>query len=80
MWRKQWTFKGIGFTLKGNLNFKLENSGVIFPLNFNSEFGQRGDGDVFFPENIKSFSEAVHNETNNLGVHFMMADGVNTIN
>lgn len=35
-----------------------------------------GDGDVFNPENIDAFSKYVLDHTHNIGVHFMMADGV----
>lgn len=38
--------------------------------------GIDGDGDVFNPDNISVFSKFVMDHTHNLGVHFMMADGV----
>jgi len=38
--------------------------------------GVDGDGDVFNPANISVFSKYVLDHTHNIGVHFMMADGV----
>lgn len=35
-----------------------------------------GDGDVFNPGNITEFAKFVMDHTHNIGVHFMMADGV----
>lgn len=37
---------------------------------------ERGDGDIFKLENIKSFSSFVLANTDGEGVHLMMADGV----
>ena len=39
------------------------------------EGGQDGDGDVFKEANIKEFTKHVLENTDGLGVHFMMADG-----
>jgi hypothetical protein len=39
--------------------------------------GAKGDGDVYNPENISSFTSHVLEQTK-VGVHFMMADGVRT--
>ena len=38
--------------------------------------GVDGDGDVCNPNNISAFSKYVLDHTHNIGVHFMMADGV----
>jgi hypothetical protein len=38
--------------------------------------GMDGDGDIFNPDNISVFSKFVMDHTHDLGVHFMMADGV----
>jgi hypothetical protein len=38
--------------------------------------GVDGDGDVCNPDNISAFSKYVLGHTHNIGVHFMMADGV----
>ncbi|XP_037576812.1 cap-specific mRNA (nucleoside-2'-O-)-methyltransferase 1-like [Dermacentor silvarum] len=35
----------------------------------------KGDGDIFLPENVRSFSKFVKESTDNQGVHFVMADG-----
>lgn len=53
-------------------------------LNFVSEVfillaghnGVDGDGDIYKPDNITDFSKFVMDHTHNIGVHFMMADGV----
>lgn len=41
--------------------------------------GAKGDGDVFDPDNIESLTDFVMAKTDNLGVHFMMADGVSLL-
>jgi hypothetical protein len=38
--------------------------------------GVNGDGDIYDPDNITEFAKFVMDHTHNLGVHFMMADGV----
>jgi hypothetical protein len=41
--------------------------------------GVDGDGDVCNPDNISAFSKFVLDHTHNIGVHFMMADGVSRV-
>ena len=38
--------------------------------------GLEGDGDIYRPDNLKSFQQFVFENTNDKGVHFVMADGV----
>ena len=38
--------------------------------------GLEGDGDVYRPDNLDEFRRFVLENTDGLGVHFMMADGV----
>lgn len=76
LWRKEWLFKGFGFTLKGDNDFKLSESTCASSVTFNSFYGVTDDGNVCNPENIKDFAGRVMNETENKGVHFMMSDGV----
>jgi hypothetical protein len=35
-----------------------------------------GDGNIYDPDNISEFAKFVMDHTHNIGVHFMMADGV----
>lgn len=76
MWRKKWAFKGFGLTLKGDHDFKLYESTCAAPETFEALYGVRDDGDIYYPDNIKEFCNNVKNQTNGLGVHFVMADGV----
>jgi hypothetical protein len=38
--------------------------------------GVNGDGNIYDPDNISEFAKFVMDHTHNMGVHFMMADGV----
>lgn len=76
MWRKKWLFKGFGFTLKGDHDFKLTNSQCISAVTFNSLYGAHDDGDICCPDNIQHFAQQVLHDTDGAGVHFMMSDGV----
>ncbi|XP_064485017.1 cap-specific mRNA (nucleoside-2'-O-)-methyltransferase 1-like [Ornithodoros turicata] len=75
LWRKGWQAKGFGFTLKGPNDFKLEEFFAGPPDTFQPYYGVTGDGDVFVPENLRSFSKFVKDNTDGGGVHFVMADG-----
>lgn len=39
--------------------------------------GKEGDGDIMKSQNVEEFQNFVLNSTDNRGVHFVMADGVN---
>ncbi|KAL1483684.1 hypothetical protein MTO96_033019 [Rhipicephalus appendiculatus] len=75
LWRKGWQAKGFGFTLKGPNDFKLEDFFAGSPDTFEPLYGVTDDGDIFIPDNIRSFSKFVKSSTDNQGVHFVMADG-----
>ncbi|XP_070494607.1 cap-specific mRNA (nucleoside-2'-O-)-methyltransferase 1-like [Chironomus tepperi] len=72
--RKKWEAKGFGFTLKADNDFKLFDFIAGTPETFTPFYGTNGDGNVYDPENLKSFENLILNQTES-GVHFMMADG-----
>uniref|UniRef100_A0A670Y6C1 Cap-specific mRNA (nucleoside-2'-O-)-methyltransferase 1 n=1 Tax=Pseudonaja textilis TaxID=8673 RepID=A0A670Y6C1_PSETE len=78
LWRKKWHAKGFGMTLKGPNDFKLEDfyaaSSELFEPYY-GEGGIEGDGDITRPENISAFQQFVLDNTDQKGVHFLMADG-----
>ena len=74
LYRKKWEAKGFGFTLKSESDFKLHDFFVGPPETFSPFYGINDDGNVYDPENIKSFEELIKDQTES-GVHFMMADG-----
>lgn len=75
-WRKKWYFKGFGLTLKEENDFKLTDSSCASSATFQAFYGETGDGNVCCPANILDFKKKVMFETNGIGVHFMMSDGV----
>ncbi|XP_072031991.1 cap-specific mRNA (nucleoside-2'-O-)-methyltransferase 1-like [Amphiura filiformis] len=78
LWRKKCHAKGFGFTLKGPCDFKLEDFYAASPEFFEPYYGVGGidgDGDVMRSDNQTKFREFVKENTNNKGVHFVMADG-----
>ncbi|XP_063919988.1 cap-specific mRNA (nucleoside-2'-O-)-methyltransferase 1 isoform X2 [Zophobas morio] len=75
LWRRKWHFKGFGFTLRGENDFKLTDSVCTSPVTFLPLYGACGDGNVCCPKNIDDFTDKVLFETENKGVHFMMSDG-----
>ncbi|XP_054262989.1 cap-specific mRNA (nucleoside-2'-O-)-methyltransferase 1-like isoform X1 [Macrosteles quadrilineatus] len=75
LWRKKWKSKGFGFTLKGENDFKLSDFFSGPCESFEPFYGKKDDGNIFDPENINSLMHYVMDHTNQLGVHFMMADG-----
>ena len=40
--------------------------------------GLDGDGDIYRPDNLITFRDYVMQQTDNMGLHFVMADGVST--
>ncbi|XP_013416099.1 cap-specific mRNA (nucleoside-2'-O-)-methyltransferase 1 [Lingula anatina] len=75
LWRKKWHAKGFGFTLKGPCDFKLEDFLAAPSEMFEPYYGVNDDGDIYRPENLISLQKFVLENTNNKGVHFVMADG-----
>lgn len=78
LWRRKWECKGFGFTLKGPNDFRLEEFYAGSPETFEPHYGVggvNGDGDVYVPANLREFHRFVLENTENKGVHFVMADG-----
>ncbi|XP_065052037.1 cap-specific mRNA (nucleoside-2'-O-)-methyltransferase 1-like isoform X2 [Rhopilema esculentum] len=80
LWKKKWHAKGFGLTLKadGANDFKLNDFLAGCPVTFEPYYGvggYDGDGDIFREDNLIEFRKFVLENTNNLGVHFVMADG-----
>lgn len=75
LWRNGWQAKGFGFTLKKENDFKLHEFFAGHPETFDAYYGINEDGNVFDPANIESFAKYVLSQTQDRGVHFMMADG-----
>uniref|UniRef100_A0A034WHJ6 Cap-specific mRNA (nucleoside-2'-O-)-methyltransferase 1 n=1 Tax=Bactrocera dorsalis TaxID=27457 RepID=A0A034WHJ6_BACDO len=74
LYRKSWEAKGFGFTLRGPNDFKLDKFFAGSPESFDTYYGVRKDGNIYFKDNQDSFADYVlkHCES---GVHFVMADG-----
>lgn len=75
LWRKKWRSKGFGFTLKCANDFKLEDFIAGSCNTFHPYYGPADDGDVYNPNNQIALKELIMSQTDNQGVHFMMADG-----
>ncbi|CAF4934339.1 unnamed protein product [Pieris macdunnoughi] len=75
LFRKSWKAKGFGFTLKGGNDFKLLDFYAGTPETFNTFYGVKDDGNIFDPANLMSLKDYVLNQTDDKGVHFLMADG-----
>ena len=80
LWRKKWRSKGFGFTLRaeGMNDFKIEDFISGTPETFDCHYGEKGyngDGDIFKEINLTEFQKYVMANSDNKGVHFVMADG-----
>ncbi|CAG4971708.1 unnamed protein product [Colias eurytheme] len=75
LFKKGWAAKGFGFTLKGANDFKLADFYAGTPETFNTFYGVKNDGNIFNPANLMSLKDFVLNQTDDIGVHFLMADG-----
>nr|XP_034832384.1 cap-specific mRNA (nucleoside-2'-O-)-methyltransferase 1 isoform X1 [Maniola hyperantus]XP_034832385.1 cap-specific mRNA (nucleoside-2'-O-)-methyltransferase 1 isoform X1 [Maniola hyperantus] len=75
LYRRGWKAKGFGFTLKGSNDFKLSEFYAGAPETFNPYYGVKEDGNIFDPANLSSLKDFVLNQTDDVGVHFLMADG-----
>lgn len=73
-------FLGFGFTLRGTNDFKLSDFYAGPAETFNPYYGVKEDGNVYDPANLSSLKEHVLKNTENKGVHFLMADGVSFFN
>lgn len=74
LWRKKWFAKGFGFTLRSENDFKLHEFLAGHPETFDPFYGDKGDGNVYDPDNINSLTDYVLKQTGS-GLHFMMSDG-----
>ena len=77
LWRKGWTAKGFGLTLKGANDFKLDEFYAGSPETFEPHYGDKGlngNGDIYEPQNLIAFRDFVLRNSDG-GVHFVMADG-----
>ncbi|CAK1551141.1 unnamed protein product [Leptosia nina] len=75
LFRKGWEAKGFGFTLKGANDFKLSDFYAGTSETFNTFYGVKDDGNIFNPANLVSLKDYVLAQTDDKGVHFLMADG-----
>lgn len=62
--------------MKGTNDFKLSDFYAGPAETFNPYYGVKEDGNVFDPVNLSSLKEHVLKNTEDKGVHFLMADGV----
>ncbi len=81
IYNSNWLLLNIGFILdpESGSDFKLDNFTAGPCEGFDTHYGEKGyhgDGDVTKLENLDAFSSYVMDITNNVGVHFAMADGV----
>lgn len=65
--------------MKGPCDFKPQDFYAGTPETFDAYYGINGDGNIFDPENLMSLKDYVLRQTNNKGVHFLMADGVSYV-
>lgn len=75
LYKQKWNAKGFGFTLKGQNDFKLSDFYAGTSETFNPYYGVEEDGDIFNPANLTSLKNAVLKNTDDKGVHVLMADG-----
>lgn len=70
---------GFGFTLKSSNDFKLSDFYAGTPETFNPYYGVAEDGNVYNPDNLSALKQHVLENTDDKGVHFLMADGVSIL-
>ncbi|KAF8931084.1 FtsJ methyltransferase domain-containing protein 2 [Haplosporangium gracile] len=80
LWRKHtWGehARGWAMTLKGDLDFQIEkfHKDAAVQDNLRIFYGRDGTGDILNQENIDAFAALVEQQTNNLGVGLVSADG-----
>lgn len=80
LWRKKWHSKGFGFTLRADWanDFKLDDFIAGTPETFDCHYGENGyngDGDIFKDKNLTAFREYVLENSDGMGLYFVMADG-----
>lgn len=57
-------------------DFKVCNSTCASDVTFRGYYGSANDGNACNPCNISDFTNKILHETDKIGVHFMMSDGV----
>lgn len=62
--------------MKGPNDFKPSDFYAGTAETFNPYYGVKENGNVFDPANLTSLKEHVLRQTDDKGVHFLMADGV----
>ena len=66
LWRKKWTAKGFGFTLRDDHDFKLEDFYAASTETFEPHYGENpydGDGNIYYPRNLLAFKDYVLQHT-----------------
>lgn len=64
MWRRKRTARGWGFTLRGDLDFRLDKFNSESPTDqFLPCYGVDDTGDIYKTANIRHFAELVHRST-----------------
>jgi hypothetical protein len=58
------------------INLYFQDLYLLYVLVLLGVGGTEGDGDVYRPDNLLEFKRFILENTNQQGVHFMMADGV----
>ena len=79
-WKSKWRAKGFGMTIKAEWanDFNLADYIAGTPETFDCHYGKggyNGDGDIFKEENLTAFRKYVLENSDNKGLHFVMADG-----
>jgi len=59
LWRRSYSSRGFGFTLRGKDDFKIESFTMCDEELFTAHYGELDDGDITKGENIVSFAEFV---------------------
>lgn len=85
LWRKKWSCKGFGITLRNSDDdFRLADSKITSAETFFCHYGNGSvnfaSGNICQIDNIISFQNFVLNHTEKKGVHYLLADGEFNVN
>lgn len=72
LWKKKWTARGFGFTLRGPNDFKLEEFYAASTETFEPHYGvdpRDGDGNIYDPHNLIAFRNHVLEHTKKCSNH-----------
>lgn len=76
LWRRGPSAKGIGFTLRGEDDFKLDRFHYrALPEALHPYYGPDGQGDLRSSASLRALRDLVHRQTEGVGLHLVMADG-----